>query len=325
MRNKRGAFVISLDFELMWGCMDHKSIEDYGNQVKGVWTVMPKMLHLFEEKEIHATWAIVGLMTRDSVNDCIKNKPICLPSYADKNLSTYEHYEEISEWDKQYLFAKELIEKIKEVPKQEIASHTYSHYYCAEPGQTKDSFRADICLAQNVFKEYVDKVSTLIFPRNQVNDDYIDIIKDAGIHNYRGNEKAWFYKADSNRVNNRIHRRLLRLVDCYLNIFGHHCYDYSDIRENSGLNNIRSSRFFRPYSKSLAFLEPLRIHRIKTQMRCAAKNGKVFHIWWHPHNFGVDIEQNMNNLQIIISYYEYLKEKYGMVSLNMHEIEEIIS
>ena len=76
---------------------------------------------------------------------------------------------------------------------------------------------------------------------------------------------------------------------------------------------------YKPYFKPLGFLERLKVRRIKKQMLHAAKNGLTFHLWWHPHNVGVRTDFHMSQLEEIFSYYESLREKYGMLSLNMRE------
>ena len=48
----------------------------------------------------------------------------------------------------------------------------------------------------------------------------------------------------------------------------------------------------------------------------------TFHLWWHPHNVGVRTEEHLAQLDEIFRYYEELKEKYGMRSLNMREMTE---
>ena len=57
-------------------------------------------------------------------------------------------------------------------------------------------------------------------------------------------------------------------------------------------------------------------------MTHAAKNDQLFHLWWHPHNFGNDIEANMLFLKEILKHFVLLKEKYNMSSLNMEEISK---
>jgi hypothetical protein len=58
----------------------------------------------------------------------------------------------------------------------------------------------------------------------------------------------------------------------------------------------------------------LRLHRVKQGMTAAARTGGIFHLWWHPHNFGVDIEENLALLEAILGHYRLLSDTYGMQS-----------
>lgn len=315
-----GCLVISLDFELMWGILDRSDPMEYKNNIEGVGDVIPEMLRLFEDHQIHATWGIVGLIACKSIADCRKNVPELQPKYTNENLSVYFHLNKIKNLKAGYLCAPELIKRIAETKYQEIASHTYSHYYCAEEGQSKEEFRYDLKKAKEALLPYNENVRSLIFPRNQLNENYTGVMSEEGFMNYRGNEKMWIYHPDGIKKGNSAVRRILRLMDHYISLSGYNCYDYSEIPDGHGLNNVRSSRFFRPYSRKLFFLEPARIHRIKRQMKYAAMHHKIFHIWWHPHNFGVNRKENFRNLTEIIKYYEFLNKRYGMRSLNMAEV-----
>ena len=81
-----------------------------------------------------------------------------------------------------------------------------------------------------------------------------------------------------------------------------------------------ASRFLRPYSRRLRFLEPLRAQRIKAGLRYAAERDEVFHLWWHPHNFGRDLEQNIAVLTETAECFSRLRASHGMRSLNMGEL-----
>ena len=52
----------------------------------------------------------------------------------------------------------------------------------------------------------------------------------------------------------------------------------------------------------------------------AAMEGSLFHLWWHPHNFGKNIEENIGQLESILIYYTELKNQFGMKSKTMYEI-----
>jgi hypothetical protein len=47
-----GAFVLSLDFELLWGVRDKRTVADYGSNILGVRRVVPALLDLFTQRHI---------------------------------------------------------------------------------------------------------------------------------------------------------------------------------------------------------------------------------------------------------------------------------
>ena len=54
-------------------------------------------------------------------------------------------------------------------------------------------------------------------------------------------------------------------------------------------------------------------------MTRAAEKGELYHLWWHPHNFGINLEQNMANLDELLKHFTYLQDKYGFTNLTMKE------
>ena len=67
-------------------------------------------------------------------------------------------------------------------------------------------------------------------------------------------------------------------------------------------------------------MEGLRVRRMKKEMTVAAKKNKIYHLWWHPHNFGKNMEENFSILLKVLEHYEVLEKKYNMQSLTMAEI-----
>ena len=113
--------------------------------------------------------------------------------------------------------------------------------------------------------------------------------------------------------------RGVRLLDAYLNLSGHNCYSQDSVGRRLPLN-LPSSRFLRPFSPRLRVLEPLRMRRILSDLTYAARHGLIYHLWWHPHNFGDHTEENLMCLSKILDCYADLKAVYGMESLNMGEL-----
>ena len=62
------------------------------------------------------------------------------------------------------------------------------------------------------------------------------------------------------------------------------------------------------------------LRRIKNEMEDAAKFNSIYHLWWHPHNFGKNLSANLNNLEQILIYYTKLKKKYSMNSVCMKDL-----
>lgn len=88
-----GRFVISLDFELMWGVCDHSGIGDYGDAVLGVRKALPAILEKFERNGIRATWATVGMLFAHNRDEIIDHAPSLKPTYDNPALSPYRFIE----------------------------------------------------------------------------------------------------------------------------------------------------------------------------------------------------------------------------------------
>lgn len=311
--------IVSLDFEMLWGILDHKNPMDYELNIKNVPKVVRLLLKLFDKYGIHATWGCVGMLMQNNLQRVEDETLQAVPLYEDLSLSAYAHFDFLKFVKSEYLFAPDLVRIIQSTDGQELGSHTYSHFYCNEKGSSGNQLEEDLRKSVEVIQRFGVTPVSIIFPRNQINEVYKETVLNCGFYNYRGTEDIWFYRTPDTRVGNSILRRGLRLADNYIPISGSCCYRWQDIRQECGMNNIKSSRFFRPYSRGFAVFEPLRIKRIMGQMKYAAKHNMVFHIWWHPHNFGSNMEQNFKNLLKLIKYYEKLRNIYGFQSLNMGE------
>jgi peptidoglycan/xylan/chitin deacetylase (PgdA/CDA1 family) len=318
MSQEHGIFTVSLDFELYWGVRDKRSIEDYQANLRGVRTAVPKMLHLFRDNDIHATWATVGFLFLKDSDDMKNHAPNLLPSYNAKELSPYIYSREAPSLEPAYHFAPDVIELISKHEGQEIGTHTFSHYYCLENGQSLAQFEEDISSAIRIANDRGISIKSLVFPRNQWNSEYLPSLTKHDVQCYRGNEPSWMHKASKNAQQKKL-QRACRLIDAYLNLSGHNTYNLTDCIQTKPFN-FPASRFLRPYSKKLAFLDKIRLKRIKKSMDYAAINNRIFHLWWHPHNFGINTDRNIEFLAGIIEHYKSLRKNHGMVSLNMAEL-----
>ena len=316
--NHNGAFVISLDYELLWGVWDVTTKEKYGANIVGVKEVIPGLLKLFADYHIKATFATVGILFAKNKQELLPFLPVAKPSYSNADYNVYTNeFNTIgnNETDDPYHFGYDLFEMIRQGP-HEIATHTFSHYFCLEEGQTAAEFDADLKAAIKIAGANDIEISSLVFPRNQVNDAYLSVLTDNGIGVYRGNPVSWIYKPRKFSAEIPI-IRLCRLLDTYFPLSGNNTFSIH--KETRLPVNIPASRFLKPYNKNLAWLEKLKLKRIMKEMTYAAKNNKMYHLWWHPHNFGINLSENMENLTVLLKHYQFLHSNYGFASLSMKE------
>ncbi|MCY2686970.1 polysaccharide deacetylase family protein [Salinimicrobium sp. TH3] len=310
-----------MDFELLWGVfdvVDYKSKKEYFRQTRDI---IPQILYEFQASKVHATWATVGMLFNKDWEEWEENLPEVLPNYKKQELSAYDYAKSIkSSSTEEFCFAPNLIKQIAHSKGQELASHTYSHYYCLEEGQTAKSFDKDIEKAVAVAAKIDVELKSLVFPRNQFAPEYLEICNKHGIKNVRTNPDSWYWKdAASNSVLNK----LGRTGDAYMNL-GKKSYraDTIDGNRNQSLEQ-KASRFLRPAEGS-KILRKLKINRILFEMEQAAKNNEVYHLWWHPHNFGDQPEKNMNDLRIILDHFSRLRTTYNFQSKNMAELGDLL-
>ena len=314
------AFVISLDFELLWGMCDKRSVASYGDHLLGEREAIPAMLKLFQQYGVKATWASVGMALFDRREDLLRNLPELLPTYAKQHLDPYRILDEIGEDERSdpYHFGLSLARQILDCEGMELGSHTFSHYYCLEEGQTEAQFRADLEASIAAIQRLTQRPVSFVFPRNQFNPAYLPACAQAGFTCFRGNERSWIYRETADGEQPMV-RRGIRLLDHYVNLSGPNGFVP---HEEGGLINCPSSRFFRPVHPLLRPLEGLRIRRIQAAMEAAARGGKSFHLWWHPHNFGAHIGENLANLEALLRFHVVLRDRYGVVPMTMREVAD---
>lgn len=313
-----GNFVISLDFELIWGLAgwSKEQIDTYIPNLKNAIQALKRIIETLSKYDIKCTIGYVGFMKYQSVDDLKNHLPIITPQYDNMSFSSIKSLIPLAEsvYPQELFFCPYIIQELKKNPLIELASHTYSHYYCLEKGQNMRAFEEDIQKAQ---EQMQGELRSIIFPRNQVSTEHLIICKKYGFTHYRGNLNNFLYKARKTSSRYSL-AGILRFIDTYINISGHHCFIPETGKEQ--LKNITGSYFLRPYSSKSKILEKLKLKRIKSSMHYAAIHNKTFHIWWHPHNFGLNMQENIQELEIICQYYKSLKEQYNYTSKFISEL-----
>ncbi len=319
------ALVVSLDFELRWGVRDLRNWHRYIPNLLGARRAVPALLHLFERYRVHVTWAAVGFLFARDKDELRAHLPSERPTYDDPRLSPYSELESIGadETDDPLSYAPSLLDRIAQTPDQEIATHTFSHYYCLEPGQTETQLRADLRAAASIGERYGSVCASLVLPRNQHNPAYDQALTDAGVVAYRSSPRHWAYRPRPLRQDSLV-LRAARLLDAYVPLRRAPDTRWEACTGRRPLS-IPADAFLRPVSRFSGPFEAVRLQRILSDLEVAARRGSVYHLWWHPHNFGLNLEANLAFLDAILTRFSRLRDSHGMHSLNMREFAERIS
>ena len=312
-----GALIISLDLELHWGVRDQLSVTQYRDNLLGEREAVSALLSVFARRNIRATWATVGMLLAENKRELMTLLPDTQPQYADATLSPYPYLAQIgdSELSDPVHYAPSLIRQIVAIKGQELASHTFSHYYCLEHGQTAADFDADLGAMTKACSRF-GSCTSLVFPRNQYNPAYRPLLSKHGIRAFRSNPNHWAYSARTARAETLVHRAA-RLVDTYLPLSGD--LTRTVVRGEDDLVDVPASVFLRPWSRRSRTLQRLQISRIHNEMERAARERRMFHLWWHPHNFGTNLRDNLDILDAILERFDTLRRKVDMQTWTMSD------
>ncbi len=317
---KQGILTISLDFELLWGIFDKVGTRYSAAYFSKTRDLIPRMLDTFGKNEISVTWATVGMLFAENEEEWQYYNPEHLPSYRNASLSAY-HWAKVNGIRPEVHFAPELIRGILDTPFQELGSHTYAHYYTLMRGQSPEQFRQDLQASQRISREKFGlTLRSLVFPRNHLNELYLPICLEEGYTQARSNPKDWFWQETQHED---LSKKWFRSADCFFPMGSRTSYLPTAIKHYENEPTlIPASRILRPYRPGNNILNTARLKRLLAEMELAAKLGEIYHLWWHPHNFGKDPVSSMREFREIISHYSMLREKYGMESLSMAGIAQ---
>jgi peptidoglycan/xylan/chitin deacetylase (PgdA/CDA1 family) len=284
-------------------------------------TVIPQILALFDEFSIHASWATVGFLFARSRKEAEAFSPQLRPGYSNPCMQAYLEQLGTNEHDDPFHFAPSLIQSIARHAGQEIASHSFSHYYCMEDGQRREEFEADLQSAIAIAANSGYTLKSYVFPRNQLNPEYLHSLHQGGFTSYRANQPLSGHKAASFAEQRRPDRRIVRLVDTFVNLSGDQTFEWPN---DSALLSIPASHYLRRYHTLRSLFEPLLISRIEGAIRHAAVHGKLFHLWWHPEDFALYPNDNLRVLRRILELFVHYRDHYQMSSLTMGEVAQTV-
>ncbi|GDY09515.1 hypothetical protein LBMAG52_30010 [Planctomycetia bacterium] len=326
-----GVLSISFDFEMAWGTRRNARDLNHAQGVERVREVVRGLLDIFIRHRISATWATVGhLMLRPE--DCPDGRfPKRLPAPSPDWFSG-EWYDGIPSMHEQRglrYYAPDLVEAIVNCPvHQELASHTFSHVVIGEDACTREVAQAEFDTCREIAQRWGREIRSLVFPRNKVG--HLDVLRETGHTCFRGPNSEWFLlgtaaKPIKNRLLSRLTAnlvRVLRFVDESLVI----CPPLGKAKRVEGLWELPHSMFF-PGCTGLSKFVPResQVQRATMGMQKAAKLGRIFSLYTHPHNFLPDVPEQLEAFEQICIAAARLRDAGEIEIKTMEEIAHDLS
>lgn len=304
--------IVSLDFELYWGVHDRVSLDDARSRMLETRDVVRRLLDMFARRQVRATWATVGLLMCQDQGDAITRLPAVRPHYADPRHDPYRVLTRLRPSDRMACFAPDLVQRIVDTPGQELASHTFSHYLCREPGVDPASWSADLVAARSTASRWAE-VTSLVFPRNGYRDEHLAAAARAGFRTFRGVSAR-----EQRLMRTPTVGRIVRLVDAYAGRSGTHRPRVGDRQQ---LLDVPGDRFLR-FRPRLPWLTGRHVQRVFDELDTAARMGHTFHLWWHPHDMAADIDAGFGLLSHVLDRARQLSDHYGLRSCTMQDVDK---
>jgi hypothetical protein len=309
----RGVFTISLDFEMIWGTVDLFGPDAFRRacQIERE-TVIDRLLERFVEFQISATWCVVGhlFLNRCDIQDGRKHSEIIPPEHSWCRDGWFAHDPCGSEESDPIFYGRSLVQKILacSVP-QEIGSHSFSHVIFGDPGCSRQTAESEVAACVRLAREMGIELRSFVFPRDRVG--YLDVLRDYGFTCYRGPEPHWYERDDWPPIIKRLS----------------HLWDVLTAapppvvlpeQSDAGIWNVPGSMIYFPMHGVRRFIPiSLRVKRAIKGLDAAARQKRIFHLWFHPTNLADQTETMFTGLRMILEHARSLRARDELTILPM--------
>lgn len=300
----RGVFTISLDFELIWGTMDLRGPAGFAAQClveRDI--VLDRLLSIFAEFDISATWLVVGHLFLDRCERVggRKHPEIVRPQHAWLRDDWFAHDPDGAERDAPLFLGRSLVEKIRACPvPQEIGSHSFSHVIFGDPGCSEATARSEIAASVRAARELGVQLRSFSYPRNVVG--FPKVLAEHGFACYRGPDPVWYHEPYVPGPLRRIgHLASVLAVTTPPTVMPR--------RTEDGLIDLPGSMVYFPAHGVRRFI-PMRtrVGRALKGLDAAVRTHRVFHLWMHPTNVADDVDGMLGGFRDIMRHAAALRD-----------------
>jgi peptidoglycan/xylan/chitin deacetylase (PgdA/CDA1 family) len=291
-----GIFTLSVDFELIWGTLELFGPGLFDRPCRVVRErIIDGLLGLLEEFDVPATWYVLGhvLLGRCRRVNGIVHPEIVRPRHSWVRGDWLGHDPCGDEDSHPTFYGRRLVEKILACRvTQEIGSHSFSHVIFGDRGCSRETAASEIEASVAAAGKLGLRPRSFAFPRNRVG--HLDLLREHGFSSYRGPGPRWY----ENRERGGVASRAAHLLDFVLATSPPLVVP---AQTPEGLVNLPGSMVYFPMHGVRRVL-PLsrRVRRALKGLEAAARERKVFHLWFHPTNLADHPETMLGGLRQIL-------------------------
>ena len=304
---ERGIFLFTLDTELAWGhfdCFDPAMFSAGGKRER---QAIMRLLDMFDEYQISATWAVVGHLFYAKCEQC----EVCPVRDWQGKFESYHHVYEVSSplW-----YAADIMQTLVERrANHEIAFHGYTHRIFDEQSMSAAEARFEIDEWVRVVQRMnVPRPGAVVFPRNKVG--HVQEFGERGFLCYRGDEllPADYYQFP-------VFGKLINRLDLLFQFRVPQVYLPQAAAQ--GLLNLPASRGLfrvRPAAQRLLNcfgLGNLPLDRLLMGVEKAAREKKILHVYAHPYEFRT--QKEFDKLRAVLDLVSQKVRSGSMASATM--------
>jgi peptidoglycan/xylan/chitin deacetylase (PgdA/CDA1 family) len=291
-----GRFVLTLDFELIWGTLDLFGPERFRRacEVERA-EAFGRLLDLLDEFQIPATWCVLGHLFLDRCREegGVVHPEIVRPRHAWAKGDWFAADPRSDEAHAPLFYGRSLVRQLLERKvAHEVGSHSFSHVIFGDPGCSEATAASELLASRKCAAELGVSPTSFVFPRDSVG--HLRLLPEHGFTCYRGASPSWY----ESRVLPGSIRRLGHLIDV---LSMRTPPTVRPVTAANGLINLPGSMIYFP-AHGLRRLLPVaaRVRRAIRGLRRAVSNGQTFHLWFHPTNLADHTEDMLGGLRAIL-------------------------
>jgi peptidoglycan/xylan/chitin deacetylase (PgdA/CDA1 family) len=258
VRLTRPVFILSVDFELLWGYVLYPKDQAVGlllrDETKGRSSALA-LLNILDRHGLPATWATVGNLFLD-------------PEQTHPGLPSAAHVGLLGQVDRRLFHAPDVIETIRRSSTgHEIAYHSFSHVRFSEC--TPDIALRELRAGVRVAAERGLTLRSFVFPENKLG--HTGLLQQAGFLIYRGRNLGGrgVEQGLGARVKSLVTRRITAPAVAPI--------------WRDGLWEVPGSMRFGDYLRPFTV-----VSRATRGLRAAIRHNMIFHPWLHPQDLLLD-------------------------------------